>query len=121
MAHLEKALWTNIMGPERKSMVIPEATKKKTAYHEGGHALVSLFSKGTPPLSFESNFASSSLINPVEFVNFVFCVCVIYCLFFVCLFFSLFFPVSFLLVVDFIYLVILFYYSSIYPLFIFTC
>jgi len=50
MTHLEKALWTNIMGPEKKSMVIPEATKKLTAYHEGGHALVSLYSKDAPEI-----------------------------------------------------------------------
>ncbi len=31
-----------IMGPERRSMVVTEELKRRTAYHEAGHALVSL-------------------------------------------------------------------------------
>lgn len=46
MALLEKALWTNMMGPEKKSMVLSDKVKELTAYHESGHALVALFSKG---------------------------------------------------------------------------
>ncbi|KAJ3203664.1 hypothetical protein HK099_001412, partial [Clydaea vesicula] len=39
-----------IMGAERKSAVITEASKRMTAYHEGGHALVGLFTEGATPL-----------------------------------------------------------------------
>ncbi|KAJ3214298.1 hypothetical protein HK099_006939 [Clydaea vesicula] len=39
-----------IMGSERKSAVITEECKRLTAYHEGGHALVALFTNGSMPL-----------------------------------------------------------------------
>jgi len=35
-----------MMGPERKSMVITPETKKLTAFHESGHAIVGLYSTG---------------------------------------------------------------------------
>ena len=35
-----------IMGPERKSAVIEEKNKRLVAYHEGGHAIVALFTPG---------------------------------------------------------------------------
>lgn len=35
-----------IMGPERKSAVIEENNKRLVAYHEGGHAIVALFTPG---------------------------------------------------------------------------
>jgi cell division protease FtsH len=38
------------MGPERKSMVIPEAEKKNTAYHEAGHAIVAHLLPGHDPV-----------------------------------------------------------------------
>jgi cell division protease FtsH len=38
------------MGAERKSMVMTEEEKKATAYHEAGHALVSLHVPGCDPL-----------------------------------------------------------------------
>ena len=39
-----------IMGAERRSAVIQEKDKLMTAYHEGGHALVAMFTKGHPPM-----------------------------------------------------------------------
>lgn len=39
-----------MMGAERRSAVIQEKDKVMTAYHEAGHALVGLFTKGATPL-----------------------------------------------------------------------
>ena len=39
-----------MMGAERRSAVIQEEDKIKTAYHEAGHALVGLYTKGATPL-----------------------------------------------------------------------
>ncbi|KAL8818712.1 MAG: hypothetical protein Q9223_002707 [Gallowayella weberi] len=39
-----------LMGSERRSMVVQEKDKLMTAYHEGGHALVCLKTKGATPL-----------------------------------------------------------------------
>lgn len=39
-----------MMGSERRSMVVQEKDKLMTAYHEGGHALVALKTKGATPL-----------------------------------------------------------------------
>lgn len=35
-----------IMGPERKSAIIEEKNRKLVAYHEGGHAIVALYTPG---------------------------------------------------------------------------
>ena len=40
MSDFERAKDKIFMGPERKSMVMPEAERKNTAYHEAGHALI---------------------------------------------------------------------------------
>ena len=40
MVDFEKAKDKILMGPERKSMVMPEDERRNTAYHESGHALI---------------------------------------------------------------------------------
>jgi len=50
MSEFELAKDKVMMGAERKSMVMTEDEKKATAYHEAGHALVSLQVPGCDPL-----------------------------------------------------------------------
>jgi ATP-dependent metalloprotease FtsH len=50
LADLEWARDKIVMGSERKSAIISEEDKRMTAYHEGGHTLVSLYTKGATPL-----------------------------------------------------------------------
>ena len=50
MSEFEEAKDKVMMGAERKSMVMTEDEKKATAYHESGHALVSLHVPGCDPL-----------------------------------------------------------------------
>jgi cell division protease FtsH len=38
------------MGPERRSLVMPESEKQKTAYHEAGHAIVAALLPGHDPV-----------------------------------------------------------------------
>ena len=47
---LEAAKDKIMMGSERKSMVMSDDEKKMTAYHEGGHALVSLYCPSSDPI-----------------------------------------------------------------------
>ncbi|KAI0647017.1 ATP-dependent metallopeptidase Hfl [Trametes meyenii] len=50
LKHFEWAKDRIIMGAERKTSFISEEVKKMTAYHEGGHALVALYTEGAMPL-----------------------------------------------------------------------
>ena len=48
--NFEQARDKILMGPERKSIFISDEQKKLTAYHEAGHVLVSLYTKGSDPV-----------------------------------------------------------------------
>ena len=50
MQDFEKAKDKIMMGPERKSMVMPEDERRNTAYHEAGHALVARLMPKTDPV-----------------------------------------------------------------------
>jgi cell division protease FtsH len=50
MAEFEEAKDKLLMGKERRTMVQTEEERRKTAYHEAGHALVSVLLPGTDPV-----------------------------------------------------------------------
>ncbi len=50
MSDFERAKDKVLLGVERKSMIMSEETKRTTAYHEAGHALVALYSKHSDPV-----------------------------------------------------------------------
>ena len=50
MSDFEYAKDKVLMGAERKSLVISDAEKRNTAYHEAGHALVARLLPGTDPI-----------------------------------------------------------------------
>ncbi len=50
MEDLENAKDKVLMGVERRSLVMSDAEKKLTAYHEGGHALVGLYCSASDPI-----------------------------------------------------------------------
>jgi ATP-dependent metalloprotease FtsH len=50
MANLEWAKDKILMGAEKRSAVITPENKKMTAYHEGGHTIVAMLTKGAMPL-----------------------------------------------------------------------
>jgi len=50
MVDFERAKDKIMMGPERKSMLMPEEERRNTAYHEAGHALVARMLPKTDPV-----------------------------------------------------------------------
>lgn len=50
MSHLEKSRDEMLMGAERKSFLMSLEDRKLTAFHEGGHALVALYTENATPL-----------------------------------------------------------------------
>ena len=50
MEDFERAKDKILMGAERRSMVMPEEERRKTAYHESGHAIVAKLLPRTDPV-----------------------------------------------------------------------
>lgn len=50
MTHLEWAKDKILMGAERKTMVLTEAARRATAFHEAGHAIMAMYTNGATPL-----------------------------------------------------------------------
>lgn len=50
MTDIEAAKDKVMMGSERRSMIIPESEKRVTAFHEAGHAVVAIMTKGADPV-----------------------------------------------------------------------
>jgi cell division protease FtsH len=48
---IDEAIDRVVAGPQRSSMIMTEAEKKNTAYHEGGHALVAAALRHTDPVT----------------------------------------------------------------------
>ena len=57
MSDIEEAKDKVMMGAERRSMVMTEYEKKLTAYHEGGHALVSFNMPSYDPIHEATNIS----------------------------------------------------------------
>lgn len=50
MSHFEWAKDKILMGAERKTMVLTDAARRATAYHEAGHAIMAMYTTGATPL-----------------------------------------------------------------------
>jgi cell division protease FtsH len=50
MVHFDHAKDKVVMGTERRSRVMTDEEKKRTAFHEAGHAVVYTFTPGSPPI-----------------------------------------------------------------------
>lgn len=50
MSHFEWAKDKILMGAERKTMVLTEAARRATAFHEAGHAIMAMYTQGATPL-----------------------------------------------------------------------
>ncbi|CCH61690.1 hypothetical protein TBLA_0F01470 [Henningerozyma blattae CBS 6284] len=50
MSHLEWAKDKILMGAEKKTMVLTDAVRRATAYHEAGHAIMALYTPSATPL-----------------------------------------------------------------------
>ncbi|CAR28834.1 hypothetical protein ZYGR_0U01920 [Zygosaccharomyces rouxii] len=50
MSHFEWAKDKILLGAERKTMVLTEASRRATAFHEAGHAIMAMYTPGATPL-----------------------------------------------------------------------
>jgi len=66
---LEVARMNVIMGREKKSMYLSENTKKITAYHEGGHALASIYTEGAEDINKATLIPRGQALGYVEQVG----------------------------------------------------
>merc|ERR1719204_2124409 len=69
MHDLVEAKETVAMGRARKSMVVPQKEKELTAYHEGGHAIVALFTEGANPIYKATLMPRGPALGMVSFTN----------------------------------------------------
>jgi len=69
MQLLEIARMNVIIGREKKSMYLSDEAKKITAYHEGGHALVSLHTDGAPDINKATLIPRGQALGFVEQVD----------------------------------------------------
>ena len=66
---LEEASIKVVAGPEKKSKVITEDEKKLTAYHEGGHALCTYYSKSQDKVHQAGGFTMSLPVKDKSYVS----------------------------------------------------
>lgn len=69
MKHLEDAVLNVAMGRERKSLTLNPKTKLLCAYHEGGHALVSLYTKGALEIARATLVPRGSALGMVNYLE----------------------------------------------------
>jgi len=67
MNAIENAKETVKMGPARKSLVITPETKRLTAFHEAGHAIVALHTKGADPVTSATLMPRGGALGYVSF------------------------------------------------------
>lgn len=68
MKYFELARDRALMGPERKNKIMDEEENRNTAYHEAGHALVSLYTKDATPLHKVTILQRGSVLGHTAFV-----------------------------------------------------
>lgn len=69
MKMLEDAMLNVAMGRERRSLVLTEAMRKLTAYHESGHALVALKTDGAPDIRRATLIPRGESLGMVNFME----------------------------------------------------